>query len=198
MADPEDKGTVQDPAPVDSSVSNSAIRESNIFKQQAAEHTRLKTELDALKSSLDDTKKADELKALEDGKSYTEAAAKLTSDFTEKLASKDAELSKLMAQVEHKELTQVLLMSGATSTVASDFLANQYKALGGDDKPTLDKWITTVKENPDFVSFFKGLVTKPQNNPDAGGVPPRNSGAAPPDPKASSADMIKAALALLK
>ena len=199
MADLEETGTVQEPsAPAEPSVSNSAIRESNIFRQQAAEHTRLKQELDTLKSSLDDTKKAEELKKLEDEQSYKEAVAKMTEDFTSKLNNKDAELSRLMAQVEHKELTQELLMAGATSTVSSDFLANQYKSLEGDDKPELGKWIESLKENPDFAAFFKGPVTKQPNNPDTGGGHPRNSGPVPLDPKASSADMIKAALALIQ
>jgi len=180
----------------DNTVSNSAIRESNIFRSQAAETTRLKQELDALRSSIDDTKKADELKALEDEKSYKEALTKLTNDFSEKLNSKEAEMSKLVAQIEHKEITQKLLMNGASSTTASDFLATQYKALEGDDKPDLETWINTIKEDSEYLSFFKGAETKPQNNPDTGGAASRKGGTAALDPNASSADMLKAALAL--
>jgi len=192
-----DQGTTAEPTeptqqePVD----NSAIRQSNLFKSMASEVTRLKKLIEERESVEAEKKKQEEVAQLENESKYKEALAKLTNDFNDKLTAKESELSSLLGQIEHKDITQKLIMSGANSTKASDFLANEYKAIEGEDKPDLETWINTIKEDSEYVSFFSGGETTQQiRTPDVGGNASRKTGKVELDPSMSAAEMLEAAL----
>ena len=184
-------------------VSTTAIRESSLFKQQAAAFTKLKDELEGLKAAQEEKAKAEEVAALEKEQNYKEALSKKEADFTAKLSALEAEKVKLLADIEHKEITHGLLSAGAASVKASDFLASEYKSIPKDERPDLKDWIEKVKEDQEFSVFFG--ETKAQTfaaNPDVGGPASRKSAKVDltkmMESGASANELIQAALDSLK
>ena len=168
--------------------SNSAVRESNLFKQMAAEVTRQKARVAEMEQADADRQKAKEVKGLEDEQKYKEALKQLTADYDAKLSAKETELASHLALIEHKDITHKLLSVGVSGK-AGDFLANEYKAIEGDDKPDLETWINTIKENPEFSSFFNKESINV--SPDVGGTVARQTQEIALDENMSADEMLK-------
>ena len=179
-----------EPTDPQETTSNSAVRESNLFKSMAAEVTRQKAKVAEMEQADADRLKAKEVKGLEDEQKYKEALKQLTSDYDAKLSAKDAELANHIALIEHKDITHKLLSSGAAGDKACDFLASQYKAIEGDDKPDLETWINTIKENPEFSPFFSSKESI-NVSPDVGGTISHKTKDIELDQNMSAAEMLE-------